>query len=240
MKTKQTSSHMYGAAKTWNPFKGCRYDCSYCVPSFQQQAKRQKHNCDACYRYAPHAHPDRLSKIPAAEIVFVCGNGDISFADPSYVRRIIEAIRGAGGGRTFYLQTKKPAFLEPFLGLLPQTVILVTTLETNRDEGYSRVSKAPLPSERFAQFLALDHPRKVVTIEPMLDFDVDEFAGWIARIGPEYIWLGFNSREAQVRLPEPPVEKVRRFVALLVARGIPIRGKKLRGIPLPGVERHQD
>ena len=50
-------SNMYAEAKTWNPFKGCEFDCSYCVPSFQLQAKRQMHRCDACYRYIPHCHP---------------------------------------------------------------------------------------------------------------------------------------------------------------------------------------
>ena len=35
-------SNMYAEAKTWNPFKGCAFDCVYCVPSFQRQAKRQK------------------------------------------------------------------------------------------------------------------------------------------------------------------------------------------------------
>jgi hypothetical protein len=40
-----TKSNMYADAKTWNPFKGCRFDCTYCVPSFQRQAKRQMHLC---------------------------------------------------------------------------------------------------------------------------------------------------------------------------------------------------
>ncbi len=46
-------SNMYAGAKTWNPFKGCQFDCTYCVPSFQRQAKRQLHNCQKCYGYTP-------------------------------------------------------------------------------------------------------------------------------------------------------------------------------------------
>lgn len=44
-------SNMYADAKTWSPFKGCKFDCIYCVPSFQKQAKRQMHNCMDCYNY---------------------------------------------------------------------------------------------------------------------------------------------------------------------------------------------
>lgn len=238
--TTKAKSHMYAAAETWNPFKGCKFDCIYCIPSFQSQAKRQKHNCLKCYRYEPHEHPVRLTKIPGSEIVFVCGNGDIAFCRPSYIRRIIEAIAARGGSQSFYLQSKKPSCFKPLLKLLPKTVILVTTLETNRDEGYGKVSKAPKPSSRFKQFASLKYPRKVVTIEPVMDFDVQEFANWIIQIKPEYVWLGLNSREKQVQLPEPSPDKLREFVGILARHGIEVRGKKLRGIELPGAKRYQD
>jgi len=142
--------------------------------------------------------------------VFVCGNADISFASPAYVRRIVEAIRadnekyekrGDKPAKTFYIQTKRPAFLAPFLYSLPENVVLLTTLETNRDEGYGRVAKAPKPSERHAQFKALDYPRKIVTIEPVMDFDTDVFAKWIVQLKPEAVWLGYNSQETAVMLP---------------------------------------
>ena len=85
-------SNMYAAAKTWNPFKGCEFDCTYCAPSFQKQSKRQKQLCQSCYTYTPHCHEDRLDKIPSSQIVFVCGNADISFCPPDFTRRIIERI----------------------------------------------------------------------------------------------------------------------------------------------------
>lgn len=237
----KAESRMYADTETWNPFKGCEFECSYCVPSFQRQAKRQKHNCDQCYRYVPHTHPERLTKIPKAKTVFVCGNGDISYCEPEFFVKIINAICKSDSGQTFYLQTKKPAFLKPFLKLLPQNVILVTTLETNRDDGYAKVSKAPVPSKRFKQFLGLKYPRKIVTIEPIMDFDVDVFSDWIVKIAPEYVWMGLNSQETAVKLPEPSPEKLYQFSEILLQHGIPVRGKHLRNIELPsGVERYQD
>jgi len=169
----------------------------------------------------------------------VCGNGDISFCDPSFTRKIIKSIRThvrRAPNKTFYLQSKQPEYWREFLNELPENVILVTTLETNRDEGYEEVSKAPVPTIRYNQFTALDYPRKVVTIEPVMDFDVDTFAGWIIDLKPEYVWLGFNSRDSQVTLPEPSFEKMEAFTRRLVDKGIELRGKTLRGMKLPIVK----
>ncbi len=225
--------NMYAAAKTWNPFKGCEFDCTYCVPSFQRQSKRQMNLCQNCYAYTPHCHEDRLAKIPSAPIIVVCGNADISFCPLDFTRRIIDRIvehNTRAPNKTYYLQSKQPACFEPLLGNLPDNVILLTTLETNRDAGYDAVSKAPPPSVRYQQFKALKYPRKVVTIEPMLDFDHQTFAKWIRSIRPEYVWLGFNSKPESVALPEPTPEKVQKFAGLLKKAGIEIRGKQLRDV----------
>jgi len=141
-------SNMYADAQTWNPFKGCRFDCTYCRPSFQLQAKRQMHLCKKCYKYEPHCHEDRLDKIPSASIIFVCGNADISFCPPQFTRKIIDAVKQhkSRKEKTFYFQSKSPSYFEQFLPLFPSNVILLTTLETNRDAGYETVSKAPPPS----------------------------------------------------------------------------------------------
>jgi len=242
-KVKKTAgSKMYAGTKTWNPFKGCEFDCTYCGPTFKAQAKRQKHNCSECYNYVPHYHPERLKMIPNSPTVFVCGNADIKFCDTDYLKQIIEAVsKRKHREKTFYLQSKEPACLEPVLDLLPENVVLVTTLETNRDKGYDLVSKAPAPSVRYEQFLNLDYPRKVITAEPIMDFDLNVFARWIIKINPEYLWLGLNSHEKTVRLPEPSPEKLYKLAEILLASGIKVRGKSLRDWPMPdGVERKHD
>jgi hypothetical protein len=234
------SSNMYADTQTWNPFVGCAFDCTYCVPSFQAQKKRQKNDCDDCYTYKPHQHRDRLGKIPAnVGTIFVCGAADMKFCKPDFMRKILDDIKAANekqqgkAKQTFYMQSKQPECFELYLDQLPDNVVLVTTLETNRDAGYDKVSKAPPPSKRFKQFLALDYPRKVVTIEPVMDFDTEPFAGWITRIKPERVWLGYNSREASVMLPEPPHKKLMEFASLLVEHGIEVWGKDWRGLDMP-------
>ena len=234
------SGNMYASAKTWNPFVGCRFACTYCRPSFQAQAKRQKQNCKTCYLYEPHEHPERLAKIPSAPIVFVCGSGDISFAAPEYRLAIARATadhalrRGLRGLEPleYYFQSKRPACFASILDALPQSAVLVTTLETNRGAGYAEISQAPDPITRFKQFCDLRWPRKVLTLEPLLDFDVQPFADMIAHAEPLYVWLGLNSRPKQVQLPEPSPEKIHELVRILAGAGIEVRFKDLRGLDL--------
>jgi hypothetical protein len=229
-------SHMYAEAKTWNVGVGCLYGCIYCKVSFQQQVKRWgKKNCGKCYEYLPHEHLERLKRIPSAKIVFVCGDGDISFFPYSFTRKIIERIEEHNKicpCKTYYFQSKNPKYFQPLLRELPRNAVLLTTLETNRDKGYEKISKAPLPSVRYHDFLSLNYPRKALTLEPLMDFDLPLFLEWIVNLKPEYVWIGFNSRPKQVCLPEPSMEKTRQLIDSLKAKGIEVRGKELRGLKI--------
>lgn len=220
-------SNMYSDTTTWNPFKGCLFDCSYCKPSFQAQAKRQKWRCTKCYNFIPHEHPERLNKFPSkGNIIFVAGNGDISFSNKKFTNKIIESVKNYKKDKIFYFQSKRPEYFESFE--FPEKVTLVTTLETNRDENYENISKAPKPSNRYEQFLDLNYQNKVVTIEPIMDFDVDEFTKWIININPNYVWIGFNSRPKQIQLPEPSKLKFKKFYNNLIDNNITIKHMNLR------------
>lgn len=227
---------MYKDVKTWNPFLGGNYNCIYCKPSFQRIvanfSKMRRSSCQGCLHYEPHEHPERLNRIPSAKTVFVCGNGDISFARPEYVKEIIAQIEEhleKCPQKQFYFQTKNPKCLEQYINLLPpNNIILITTLETNRDEGYGQVSNAPLPSERLRAFKNLGWDRKIVTIEPIIDFDYDIFLKWIISIKPMAIWIGYNSRPKQVHLIEPTLAKTREFINELRRSGIVVNEKEMR------------
>ena len=105
------NDRMYKDTKTWNPFKGCRFDCVYCKYSFQLQAKRQMHNFTDCYSYVPHTHEERLARIPSARTIFVCGNSDLSFCSHRFTREIIGAIKKHNircPHKTYLFQSKMP------------------------------------------------------------------------------------------------------------------------------------
>jgi len=206
---------MYENIKTWNPAVGCRHNCIYCQPSFQALIARFRgRKCDGCLKFYPHEHPERLTRIPGRDIIFAFGNGDITFYRESFVEealeKLIDNLRRSRKSKTAYFQSKNPECFNRYLEQLDHikdSVILATTLETNRDDGYSDISNAPVPSIRYKDFLALDWHRKNITIEPVMDFDLDEFVEWIHEISPEAVYLGFNSRPNQVKLPEPSMEK---------------------------------
>ena len=98
-------------------------------------------------------------------------------------------------------------------------------METNRDENYEGISKAPKPSQRYNDFLKVKHPLKMVTIEPVLDFDLVTMASWMENINPCMIWLGYNSRKNN--LPEPELEKVKELYWELGKQGFTVILKKI-------------
>ena len=196
--------------KSWNPFVGCGFDCTYCEASYKRLLRWEGrlHRCPKCVEYEPHTHPERFDRVPSEKVVFACSNGDISFCDPAFVDKIVGVIReDKKVGRVFLLQSKNPLCFARLLNGLPQNVVLMTTLETNRDAGYPEVSKAPLPSQRFQNFLQLDWPRKALVMEPILDFDLDVILEWAAELKPEATFVGFESKRKCV-LPEPSILKV--------------------------------
>lgn len=230
---------MYEDTKTWGPAVGCNFDCIYCRPSFQRQLKRVAGilNCPDCYNYKPHYHPERLKKIPSSLIVFVYGTGDIYFYSRHFVRKTFNAIDNhkPRKSKTYYFQSKAPSIFNRYLDWFDKNqdkVILLTTLETNRDEGYRNISKAPFPTMRFYDFLDLKYSRKVVTIEPVLDFDPEIFLMWMHLLKDqgtlEYVWFGYDSKRCG--LPEPSTEKAQEFVDELQAYEIEVRGKTLRDV----------
>ena len=243
---------MYDNTATWNPFKGCNFNCIYCKPSFQQQSKRWgKNNCKKCYNYEPHFHPERLDRIPSADIIFVCGSGDISFATDEQVDQIIKAIKDHNPrkDKTYYFQSKNPKTFKRFKDKLPDNCVLITTIETDKDEfqKYSEendyflynykehVSKAPLPRKRLADFWEIEYPRKVITIEPIMRFSYN-FSAEIKVNKPEYVWIGFNTRPEQVDIPEPSEDQVKRLIKDLMDAGIEVKGKDLRSINLESMK----
>ncbi len=122
---------------------------------------------------------------------------------------------------TYVFQTKNPVRYHEYRNLdaFPEKVMLGTTIETNRAiEG----SAAPLTFNRAFAMSAISYP-KFITVEPILDFDVDILASWIFNVNPKFVNIGADSKGHN--LPEPPVEKVYALIDKLKGYGIEIREK---------------
>ena len=125
-------------------------------------------------------------------------------------------------GNTYVFQTKNPMRYKGFLHVIPAGSILGSTLETNRD--MSAISKAPPAIERYEGMKSLPSTfKRFLTLEPILDFDVDILAKWIGDIKPDFINLGADSKSHN--LPEPTVEKIMALVEKLKIYGVELREK---------------
>jgi len=112
----------------------------------------------------------------------------------------------------YLFQTKDPARFNMFLDWLPENYTLGTTIETNRD--YKR-TQAPTPEARMMAMLSLPMP-KMVSIEPIMDFDPLILVDWIKQIAPEFVSIGADSKGHN--LPEPSEIKTHELLERL--RGI--------------------
>jgi len=223
------SGNMYPWAYTWNPLGGrCPHECRYC---YVERLRRR-----GVKKYAQEPFLDEKAfkdnlVVPKGFLVFVESCGDL-FADEipaTWIWRVLNYI-GKFPETTFLLQSKNPKRFFEFN--IPQNCILGTTLETNRD--LSNFTKAPNPKERFQIFFELNCQRDMegnkiyhlmVSVEPVMDFDLDELLFWIQEIEPEFVSIGADS--GKNNLPEPTVEKIQEFIECLKFTEIKVK-KNLR------------
>lgn len=222
---------MYHDAKTWNPFKGCYFGCVYCKPSFQAIEKRYNRKCEMCREWMPHEHPERLDpkKMPRSKIIFVCGNGDLAWATQAYRKKIYDTMMQHSimyPNTEYYLQSKNPSvFIDEELYWPPSTWV-GTTIET--DMSTDKYSKAPHPAERGAWLKMINWHKKFVTIEPIMAMDYQAMLGMMLMINPKRIYIGYNSKPKQVKLPEPDSSHVATLVSILRRHNFEIIFKDMR------------
>jgi DNA repair photolyase len=127
----------------------------------------------------------------------------------------------------YVFQTKNPNRAYKFIDYFPERFLIGTTIETNRDV---KETKAPRPIERFLgirKFLELDSYKDkaniFITIEPIMDFDVDILFFWILELRPSFVNIGADSKNTG--LIEPPPNKIERLIKLLKEKNITIKKK---------------
>lgn len=202
--------------RTWNVFVGCEWDCTYCNAR-KAALTRFKHLDRYKDGFHPHLVESELSKtFRPGESIFISYMGDISFATRDTMAVIFSRAQQFRETR-FLLCTKDPSCFYRWGLYIPDNVLIATTLETNRAHLYSR---APQPKERAQIFFKQKHIHKMVSIEPVMDFDLDIFIMWLRYISPEFVEVGADNYHNN--LPEPPKEKLERFIKQLRDWGIPV------------------
>ena len=193
--------------KTWNPVIGCLHNCSYCWA--RRLAETKLSNIER-YRdgFKPKLVEYELRKRFKSKYVFACDMADLfgDWVPREWITKVIDAIRESPSSNFLFL-SKNPGRYHEFLGLFPQNVVLGSTIETNRQY---QVSSAPLAVERYKAMASLPFGHKLVSVEPVMDFDLDVFVQWIKDINPVQVHVGYDNYRN--RLPEPSLSKTRQLM----------------------------
>ena len=146
--------------------------------------------------------------------IFVGSTIDM-FADaiPSnWISRTLEHCRRYPDNN-YLFQSKNPKRFTEFYSYFPKNTILGTTLESNRE--YPEIYRnAPCINDRYSAMKRISKEQVVmVTIEPILDFDLNPFIEMLYDIGPSWVNIGADSKGHN--LPEPAPEKIKELIESL-------------------------
>jgi DNA repair photolyase len=213
MSLKKPTGDMYDFIDwIWNPISGkCSHNCSYCyVPRIAGRFKlnqREPHIVEHEFR----------TNLKSGIFIFICDNCDLFAADipDCWIERVVKRCRNYPGNR-YLFQTKNPQRLvSSSFGLSVVSDEICTTLETNRWVP-EVMRNAPPPSLR-AQSLAMLAAKgftTMVTVEPVMDFDLDKMLRLIRMTKAAQVNIGAKTG-GHKGFPEPPAEKVRELITEL-------------------------
>jgi DNA repair photolyase len=193
---------------TWNTIKGqCPHNCSYC---YMKRFGEQK----------PIRFDEKELKTDLGEdnFIFVGSSCDMWAwgIDWDWINRTL--IHCCTFKNRYLFQSKNPTRFMAFYELFPPNTIFGTTIETNRGEYIKKIApNAPTIISRFYGISDINYKYgwpTIVTIEPIMDFDLDEMVDIISGLRPEWVNIGANTN-FKVQLPEPKPEKIRELISKL-------------------------
>jgi len=182
----------------------CPHECDYCYVPFL--GKRFAHIRDR-YSGTSFLLQKELKKSEgSAKMIFVQSCGDL-FAEAipdKWIKEVLEHCCHYRGN-IYLIQSKNPERFFKFADRFPVHTILGTTIESNRDYNISKAPKIQSRVRGISSMMEKGFDR-MVSIEPVLDFDLDEFLQILMGIDPNFISIGADSKGHD--LAEPSSEKI--------------------------------
>jgi len=180
---------------TWNAIKGkCPHDCSYCY--MKRWGELNPPRLDESELKTDHEQ---------GNFIFVGSSIDMFAKDLPY-EWVIKTLQYCAKFNNSYLfQTKNPHNFNLINAINLNNYALCVTIETNRH--YPEIMRnSPKPVDRGIQFDRIKHDKKYITIEPVMDFDIQDFVNMIKFCEPKQVNIGADS--GRNNLPEPSSEKI--------------------------------
>jgi len=203
--------------RTWNPLGGeCLHHCSYCWA--RKLAERYGHKK---YTGKPRIYATVLEKgvFKQSDFVFVCDMTDLfgHWVPKEIIIAILRHIKHSPA--TFLLLTKNPKRYLEFD--IPSNCVCGATIERAVDHELT----GPPESLRLEAMKALKHPRKMISVEPVMDFSPN-FIFQLVDVKPEFVAVGYDNYGCG--LAEPPSWKVKALIDHLEINGIKVYRKTMR------------
>ena len=195
----EAKGNMYSwVTHTWNTVKGeCPHGCTYCY--MKRWGKQKPVRFD---------ESELKTDLGSGNFIFVGSSCDI-WADSIPEEWILKTLEHCEKfDNTYLFQTKNPKNIRR---ILPAKSRVCVTLETNR--WYPDIMKdSPQPEARVEQVKLIRHP-VYITIEPIMDFDLDEMLRMMYYCSPQQINIGADS--GNNNLPEPSKDKLEQLIFAL-------------------------
>jgi len=202
---KQTGNMYDFVTHTWNPIKGrCSHDCSYCyMDRFWKMMPDDTLRLD---------EKELKTKLGKDKFIFVGSSTDMWANDipDDWILSVLEQC--SNSDNKYLLQSKNPARFLKFIKYLPKQTILGTTIETNRNYFSSKAPTAKYRAYALNNLFGYTFQR-MITIEPILDFDLNAFIALIKLAKPYWVNIGADS--GRHNLPEPSYAKVKKLITEL-------------------------
>jgi DNA repair photolyase len=197
---------------TWNTVKGkCYHNCDYCYMKTWGELKPVRFD-----------EKELKQDLGTGNVIFV-GNTNDMFAEEIPDEWIEKTLQHCEKFQNKYVfQSKNPQRMAMYEMNTICDAMFGTTIETNRD--LSLISKAPSPQERAIGIGHVSPESKTfITIEPIMDFDLEDFIALIQSANPDFVNIGADSKKHS--LPEPSYDKVIALIDGLKKAGTEIRKK---------------
>lgn len=208
MALNKSTGNMYPfVTNTWNTVKGkCPHSCQYCY--MKKWGEQSELHFD---------EKELKTDLGEGNFIFVGSSCDMWAEDILQSHKILSFTLNhcTNYFKNRYLyQSKNPRkFCDYTSGFLYNDVV-GTTIETNRI--YPEMGNTPSPKDRSTEMSKIVKAKlsTMVTIEPIMDFDLISMINLIKNCDPSWVNIGANTNH-QVKLPEPAPGKIRDLIAAL-------------------------